>query len=218
MTNFVFTSCSRDGAVEEFDDVEDLLIGMVDRGSGTQLQEASGIGGGDDRGARGLRLYHFPRQQFKRRFGLRDVVDSGGAAADFRAGQFHKFESGDGAQKRARGLADFLTVEKMAGILIGDTQGKRFQFYGEAERGEKFSDVADFCGEFTSAGKLRLFGRKEMIIFLERGAASGGVGNDGVKVFAKEDGKICSSEFSGHIADAGVRRKRTAAKLSFGHD
>ncbi len=198
--------------------MEDLLIGMVDRGSGTQLQEASGIGGGDDRGTRGLGVLHFFRQQFERRFRLRDVVDSGGAAADFRAGQFHKFESGDGAQKRARGFTDSLTVEKMAGILIGDTQGKRFQFYGEAERGEKFGDVVDFCGEFTSPGKLRLFGRKEMIIFLKRGTASGGVGDDGVKVFAKEDGKICSSEFSGHIADAGVRGKRAAAKLSFRHD
>src|SRR5882724_6994014 len=106
----------------------------------------------------------------------------------------------------------------MAGILIGDTQGKRLQFYGEAERGEKFGDVADFCGELTTSGKLRFFGRKEMIIFLERGAASGGVRDDGVKVFAKEDGKICSSEFPRHIADAGVRGKRTAAKLSLGHD
>ena len=164
--------------------MEDLLIGAVDGGSRTQLQEASGVGGCDDRGARGLRLYHFLGQQFKRRFRLRDVVDSGGAAADFRAGQFHKFESGDGAQKRARGFADFLTVEKMAGILIGDTQRKWFQFCGEAERGEKFGDVADFGGEFASPGKLRLVWRKEMIVFLEGGAASGGVGDDGVKVFA----------------------------------
>ena len=116
------------------------------------------------------------------------------------------------ARRSVRGASRIL-----AGILIGDAQGKRFQFYGEAERGEKLGDVADFCGEFTSPGKLRLFGRKEMIIFLERGTASGGVGDDGVKVFAKEDGKICSSEFAGHIADAGVRGKRTAAKLSFRH-
>ena len=92
------------------------------------MQEAARIGGSDDRGARGLGVLHFFRQQFKGRFGLRDVVDTGGAAADFRAWQFHKFESRDGAQKRAWSFADFLTVEKMAGILIGDTQGKRFSF------------------------------------------------------------------------------------------
>ncbi len=204
--------------VEEFDDVEDLLIGAVDRGSRPQLQEASGIGGCDDGRARGLSVLHFFRKQLERRFRLRDVVDSGGAAADFRARQFHKFESGDGTQKSPGGLADFLTVEKVAGILIGDAQGKRFQFCGEAERGEKFGDVADFSGEFTSRGELRLSGRKEMIVFLERGAASGGVGDDGVKVSAKEDGKIVSSEFASHIADAGVCGKRAAAKLPFGHD
>ena len=149
---------------------------------------------------------------------MRDVVDTGGAAADFRAWQFHKFESRDGAQKRAWSFADFLTVEKMAGILIGDTQGKGFQFRGEAERGQKFGDVADFSGELTSPGKPGLFRRKEMIIFFERGAASGGVGDDRVKVFAKKDGEIFFREFAGHIAEAGVRGKGAAAKLSFGHD
>lgn len=57
--------------------MEDLLIGAVERGSGAQLQEAAGIGGSDDRGARGLGVWHFLCQQFKGRFGLRDVVDSG---------------------------------------------------------------------------------------------------------------------------------------------
>ena len=106
----------------------------------------------------------------------------------------------------------------MAGILIGDTQGKGFQFCCDAERGEKFSNVADFSGEFTGTGKSRLFRQKEMIIFFECRAASGGVGNDGVKVLPKEDGEILSSEFAGHIADAGVRGKCAAAKLSLRHD
>jgi len=69
--------------VEEFDDVEDLLIGSVNRGSGAKLQQATGIGGCDDRGARRLGVLHFFREQFERRFRLRDVVDSGGATADF---------------------------------------------------------------------------------------------------------------------------------------
>ncbi len=75
---------------------------------------------------------------------MREVVDSGGAAANFRAGQFHKFEIGDGAQERARSFADFLSVEEMAGILISDAQGKRLQFCSEAEGGEEFGDVANF--------------------------------------------------------------------------
>jgi hypothetical protein len=106
----------------------------------------------------------------------------------------------------------------MAGVLIRDMQWKRFQFCGEAERGEKFCNVADFCGEFTSPGKARLFRQKEVIVFLERGAASGRVGDDGVKIFPKKDGEVFSSEFAGYIADAGVGGKCAAAELSFGHD
>jgi len=83
------SSCA-DAPVEEFDDVEDLLAGAVNPDSGAELQEAAGIGGGDNRGASGLGAVHFFGDQLQRCFGLCDVVDSGGAAADFRVGQFHK--------------------------------------------------------------------------------------------------------------------------------
>ena len=102
--------------------MENLLIGAVDSYSCAQLQQASGIGGGDNRGASGLGVVHFFGEQLQRCFGLRDVVDSGGAAADFRVGQFHKIKFGDGAQKRARSFTDFLPVEEMTGILVGDAE------------------------------------------------------------------------------------------------
>jgi len=75
-------SCT-DAPVEEFDDVEDLLAGAVNPDSGAELQEAAGVGGGDDRGAGGLGVAHFIGEQLQGRFGLRHVVDSGGAATDF---------------------------------------------------------------------------------------------------------------------------------------
>ena len=102
--------------------MENLLPGAVNPDSGAELQEAAGIGGGDDGGAGGLGLAHFFGKQLQGCISLGDVVDSGGAAADFRIGQFRKIEFGDGAQQGARGFADFLSVEEVAGILVGDAE------------------------------------------------------------------------------------------------
>ena len=198
--------------------MEDLLAGAVNPDSCAQLQQAAGIGGGDNRGASGLGVVHFFGEQLQRCFGLRNVVDSSGAAADFRVGQFHKIKFGYGAQKSARSFADFLSVEKMAGILVGDAEGKRFEFGGEAEGDEEFGDVANFSREGARLGKLRFFGQKEMMVFLERGATAGRVGDDGVEIFAEEDGKIFLCEFAGGVANASVRGEGAATELSFGDD
>ena len=80
-----------------------------------------------------------------------------------------------------------MPVEQMTGILVGDAKWKRLQFGGEAKSGKKFGDVASFLCEGARLRVLFLAGRKETIVFLERGAAAGGVGDDGVKILAKED-------------------------------
>ena len=103
------------------------MIGVVELGAGAELQEATGVGGSDDGGQGGGGILHFVGQQFERCVGLRDIVDSRGAAADFGVRQFHKFEVGDGAQELARGVAYFLSVQEVAGVLIGDTDGDRLR-------------------------------------------------------------------------------------------
>jgi hypothetical protein len=65
MTDGVFISRSCDGAVEQFDDMEDLLAGIVEGSAGAKLQEAAGIGGGNGLSARGARVTHFLREQFE---------------------------------------------------------------------------------------------------------------------------------------------------------
>jgi hypothetical protein len=57
-----------------------------------------------------------------------------------------------------------------------------------------------------------------MIVFLERGAAAGGVGDDGVEVFTKKRGEILSREIASGIANSGVRGERAAAELIFRDD
>ncbi len=59
MTSSVFMGRSGNGAVEEFDDVEDFLVGAVDGGAGAQLQQAAGVGGDDGLGAGGFGVAHF---------------------------------------------------------------------------------------------------------------------------------------------------------------
>ena len=68
----------------------------------------------------GFSVLHFAGEQVQRSLCLRDVVAPRGAAANLRVGQFHEVQVGDGAQKLARGFADFLSVEQVAGVLISD--------------------------------------------------------------------------------------------------
>ena len=53
-----------------------------------------------------------------------------------------------------------------------------------------------------------------MIVFLERGAAAAGVGNDGIELFAEKYTEIFASEFTGGIANACVRGESATTKLT----
>jgi hypothetical protein len=49
------------GTVEEFDDVQNLLAGAMDRGAGSKLQDAAGIHRNDCLPPYLARLFHFLR-------------------------------------------------------------------------------------------------------------------------------------------------------------
>ncbi len=66
--------------------MKDFLVGVVKLGAGAELQEAAGVCGYDGLGAGGGGVMHFVGEQIEGRFGLRDVIDACGAAADFRVG------------------------------------------------------------------------------------------------------------------------------------
>lgn len=109
-------------------------------------------------------------------------------------------------------------MKEMAGILISDTVAKWMELGGEAERGKKLRDVAGFCGKRESLRMLGLVARKKMMVFLERGTAAGGVGDDCVDFFEWKSGEIVSSELARGFPKAGVRGKRAAAKLILGNN
>jgi hypothetical protein len=134
-------------------------------------------------------------------------------------GQFHKFQAGDGAQEFARGVADFLSVEEMAGVLIGDAQSQwlqRMQRGGEAQAGEEFGYVADFGAKRNGLLVFGFFWQKEMIVFFQRGAAARGVGDDGVEPFALEGGEVLAGEGTSGVADASMSGQRAATQLAAG--
>jgi len=108
----------------------------------------------------------------------------------------------------------------MARILVSDPNWFGFEIErgGEAEGGEKFGDVFCFSGECLGGSVFRFVGSEKMMVFLERGAAAGGVGDDGVEAFVEECGDIFSDEAASDVANSGMRGKRAAAKLSVGDD
>ncbi len=193
-------------------------MGVVDLRAGAELQEAAGICSDDGLGASGFGVAHFISEQFERCLGLRDVIDAGRATTNFRVGQFHKFKIGDGAQECARSFADFLSVEEVARVLIGDAERERLKRNRKAEGGEEFSDVTNFFRKCAGWSERFLVRREKVIVFLERGAAAGGVGEDGVEMFPEEGSDIFARQVAGGFTNASVRGQRTAAKLAIWHD
>jgi hypothetical protein len=110
--------------------------------------------------------------------------------------------------------ADFLSVEEMARVLIGDAKRQRFEGRGESKGGEKFGDIARFC---TKCGRLLMLGfvvRKKVGVFLECRAAACGVGDNGVEIFAKEGGEILAREIARDVAHSRVSGESAAAQLA----
>ncbi len=160
------------------------------RGAGAELQDAAGVGCGDDLGFGLLHAVHFAVEEFQGGFGFGDVVDAGGAAALVGEGHFYEIEAGDGAKQVARSFADFLAVDQVAGILIGDADGERAQRGGDAEVHQKFADVAHFRGEFFCARVRSTVFVEEVRVFLQSGAAAGRVGDDRVEIVGEEGVEI----------------------------
>ena len=119
-----------ESAVEQLHDMKYILVGAVEGSSGAELQETARIGGGKDLCPGGLCVAHFFGEQLELRFGLGDVVGSRRAAANFRVRQLHKVEMRNGGEHLSRRVADLLSMQQMAGVLISDAAAQRVKFGG----------------------------------------------------------------------------------------
>ena len=77
--------------------MEDFLTCAMNGGTGAELQDATGIARDNRLGFRATSEIHFLREKLKRRLRLRDVIDSGRAAAMVGERHFDKLDSGNRA-------------------------------------------------------------------------------------------------------------------------
>src|SRR6202030_2069220 len=79
-------------------------------------------------------------------------------------------------------------------------------------------DVANFTAEGQGLGVFRFTEGEKMIIFLERGAAARGIGDDRVEMFEREGQQVFAREVAGGVAYSSVGGESATAKLSCGDD
>src|SRR5215472_5797610 len=120
----------RKSAVEQLNDVKDVLVRPVEGSSGAELQDTARVGRGNDLCPGRPGIVHFLGEQLERRFGLGNVVGSRRTAANFRVRQFHKVDIWNSTEQLTRSFANFLSMQQMAGVLIGDATGQRIKFGG----------------------------------------------------------------------------------------
>ena len=82
------------------------------------MEKATGVAGGDDVCVESGDELGFAIAEFRGCFGLDEVVDSGGAAADRRFWNFEKLNAGDLGQECARLRTNALRVLKMARVVV----------------------------------------------------------------------------------------------------
>src|SRR5215472_7225302 len=108
-------------------------------------------------------------------------------------------------------------MQQVAGVLICDTMGQRMEFGREANLCEKLSHVFRLCRKRTSLCVFGFFGRKKMLILLQRGAAAGSISDNRVKIFKPKSCQIPSREFARCLLESGMRGKRPTTRLLPGH-
>ena len=109
------------------------------------LKVASGVGGGEDRGAGADDVADLADEELLGLLGLGDVVDAGAAAAPIGLGQLDELEPGDELQEVAGLLGDLLPVGQVTGVVVGDGEFAQACARGAATvLHHPFVDVAEF--------------------------------------------------------------------------
>ena len=106
------------GVREQNDGMNDLdaFVGLAE--SVFKLDEAAGIGRGDDARAGRAEVSELALQEPRRGLRLSEVVDARAAAAPGRLGALAQFDAGDCPQNFPWLRRDFLPVAEMAGLVI----------------------------------------------------------------------------------------------------
>ena len=112
-----------------------------------ELQEASGIAGGDDVCAGVVDVVELAFGEFCGHLGLGEVVGAGSAAAPIGLDEVDELEPGDHAENFAGLVADLLAVGEVAGVVVGDFHVEGAGGAAQRQVRQKFANVFGFGDE-----------------------------------------------------------------------
>src|SRR5439155_17704592 len=142
------------------------------------------------------------------------VVDPGAAAADLRLFELDELESRHGSQQGPRRLADALRVPQVAGVLIGGPRPDGSEVAIEVDGRQELGHVFEARAESLRALEvLPLLLLEKLRVFLQDGAAPGGIGDNRVEVAAEKRLKVLPGKLAGDVSNTGVDVQRSAAPL-----
>lgn len=179
------------------------------------LEQAARIASGDDGRAGGGDVVDLSLEKFPGHLGLGDVVDARAAAAPTCLWQLDQFQAGDLFEQIPRLLGDFLTVAKVATLVVGGDLcgGGGFLRGFDLDAPEEFVDVLDLGIPLVSQGKITRIVGKEFGVMFEVGSAATGVSDDGVVLGGWKLIDVAASQFLGESPFAVVCVKGSAATL-----
>src|SRR5579864_9635749 len=106
----------------------------------------------------------------------------------------------------------------MARILVRNAQRHRAERSCQTEFVEKLRNVFHLSREFLRRLMRRVAFLEEFGIFLERGSAACGIGNDGVEVRGWKNFLVRARQIASDVPDSGVRGQRATADLIARYD
>ena len=183
-----------------------------------ELEHAAGIGRDNGFGLTCGHGLHLLFKQVLGHLGMGNVVYTRAAATPVGAFHFVKLEVGNRSQQVPRLAAYALAVGKMTGILISDGHFQGGELAHKAEIAEKLRGIFDDRAESLRFLRIERIFAQQITVLLHRGAATGGVDDDGLNVGVQKGVNVLSGHCLGRDTFTVVRVQSTAASLSLRKD
>lgn len=152
------------------------------------LQHAARISGGHDGCLGGFDMLQLAFQKIASHFWLDEIVNSGTATAPGALREFNQLEIRNCFQHLSRLCCDFLPMAQVAGFVISDDflWGATDSRGGDANLSQPFVDIFNLIVPQLGPMVIERVVLQELRIMFQMRTATGGIGNDGVKLFRRK--------------------------------